>query len=124
MMNSIPPKVILSTEGFATRPELAAHAEEKAAKLLRHSHPRVLRLRINLKHQKPHAGQPHFFARALAEGDGANHIAHAVAAQPEAAINAVVDKLERAISSSADARKYEQHHPHEIDLPGALPKIA
>lgn len=121
-MNTTSSKVILATEGFAARPELAVHAEEKALKLLRHEHPRVLRLRINVKLEKPHDGQSHFVVRAAAEHEGPANIAYAVGIRPEAAINAVVDKLERILSASAGARKHWLHHPHGVDLPCVLPK--
>jgi hypothetical protein len=121
-MNTTSSRVILATEGFAARPELAVHAEEKALKLLRHEHPRVLRLRLNVKLAKPRDGQPHFIARAAAEHEGADNIAHAVGIRPEAAINAVMDKLERILSASAGARKHWLHHPHGVDLPCVLPK--
>ena len=103
---------------------MAVHAEEKALKLLRHEHPHVLRLRINLKLQKPHDAQSHFVARASAEHEGPAHVAHAVGVRPESAINAVVDKLERILSASAGARKHWLHHPHGIEVPCALPKTA
>jgi hypothetical protein len=121
-MNTSRPNVIFSTEGFAAHAELAAHAEEKSVKLLRHAHPRTLLIRINLRLEKPHSGTPHFLARASAEGDGPDHVAHAVGVRPESAINGVVDKLERVLSACAGARKHEWHHPHAVDIPVALPK--
>ena len=121
-MNTSRPNVIFSTEGFAAHADLAAHADEKAVKLLRHAHPRTLLVRINLRLEKPHSGTPHFLARASAEGEGPDHVAHAVGVRPESAINGVVDKLERSISASAGVRRHALHHPHAIDIPVVLPK--
>ena len=122
LMNTSRPSVILSTEGFAAPANLAAHVDEKAIKLLRHVHPRTHLLRINLKLEKPHSGTPYFHVRASAEGEGPDHVAHAVGTRPETAINGVVDKLERSLSASAGARRHALHHPHAIDIPVALPK--
>ena len=121
-MNTSRPNVIFSTEGFTAHADLATRAEEKAVKLLRHAHPRTLLVRINLRLEKPHSGTPHFLARASAEGGGPDHVAHAIGVRPEAALNGVIDKLERVLSACAGARKHAWHHPHAIELPVTLPK--
>jgi ribosome-associated translation inhibitor RaiA len=99
------PSLILTTEGFSARAELSAHAETKSAKLLRHTDPRVHLVRINVKRHAPHSAAVYFAVRATAENDGADHVAHADGAAPEAAINSAVGKLERALSETAAARK-------------------
>jgi len=121
-MNTTPQTVTLTTEGFPARAELTALAGEKAAKLLRHGHPRVNTVRLHVKLETPHSGVPFFAARGTTEHAGPDHVVHATAAEPEAAIRAAVDKLERALTTSAGARKHDQHHPHAIDLAGVIPK--
>lgn len=108
-MNTSPSPVLLHTEGFAMREELTAHAEAKADKLLRHSHPRVHRVRINVKRHTPHSGASFFAVRATAENEGPDHIVHADGAEPETAINEAMHKLERALAASAGARKHRMH---------------
>ncbi len=110
-MTNSPSRVLLRTEGFALRDELTAHAEEKAGKLMRHSHPRVHLLRLNVKLETPHSGAPFFAVRAIAENEGPDHIVHAEGSEPESALNDAVHKLERALSGSAGERKHRLHQP-------------
>jgi|GEM_PF-3355216 len=121
-MNTSPQKIIVTTEGFPIRPELTAHAEEKGAKLLRHTHPRVNVVRLHIKRETPHVGPISFSVRATAEHNGPAAVVHAEAPQPEAALRSAIDKLERALTTTAGARKHEQHHPHAVDLSANLPK--
>ena len=121
-MNTSPPKIIVTTEGFPIRPELTAHAEEKGAKLLRHTHPRVSAVKLHVKRETPHAGPVSFSVRATAEHSGPADVVHAEASQPDAAIRSAIDKLERALTTSAGARKHEQHHPHAVEITTNLPK--
>ena len=123
-MTTTPPQVLFTTEGFPARPELNAFAADKAAKLLRHSHPRVNLVRLHLKRETPHRGAAIFCARATIEQAGPDHVVHATATEPETAIKSAVDKLERALTTSAGARKHQQHHPHAVDLGATLPKAA
>ncbi len=117
-----PHDILLTTEGFTAHTELTAHAASKAARLFRHGEPRVDRVRLHLKREAPHSAPPYFAARAIAQNAGPDHVAHAEAPEPETALNAVVEKLERALTATARAHKHRQHHPHAIELEGALPK--
>ncbi|HEX2855331.1 MAG TPA: HPF/RaiA family ribosome-associated protein [Opitutaceae bacterium] len=123
-MNTSSPKILLSTEGFLTSLDLIDYADGKAAKLLRHEHPRVHLVRLHLKRETPHSGAPHFSARATAEHAGPDHVVHASGSHPEAAINAAVDKLERALTGAAGAARHLKHHPHPVELAVDLPKAA
>lgn len=113
-MNASPSRILLHTDGFALRDELTAHAEAKAAKVLRHTHPRVHLVRVAVRLNTPHSGAPFFSARATAENEGPDHIVHADGVEPEVAINEVMRKLERALADSAGARKHRLHHPSPI----------
>lgn len=115
-MNTSPSHVLLHTEGFALRDELSAHAEMKAGKVLRHSHPRVHLVRLTVKRHTPHSSAPFFAVRATAENEGPDHIVHADGAEPETAINEAMHKLERALAASAGARKHRMHHPSPTKL--------
>jgi hypothetical protein len=113
-MNDTPSRILLQTEGFALRAELTAHAEAKAGKVLRHSSPRVHRVRFNVKRETPHAGAPFFAVCAIAENDGRDQVVHADGVEPESAINEAVHKLERALADSAEARKHNVHRPSPV----------
>jgi hypothetical protein len=108
-MNPPTPRVLLTTDAFALRPELVAYAEAKAARLFRHSRPRVHLVRINVKYNLPHSGIAFFSARATAEHEGLDHISHADGPEPETAINAAVGKLERALTAAAGLHKHALH---------------
>lgn len=108
-MNTSPSQVLLHTEGFAPREELIAHAEAKAGKVLRHSHPRVHLVRITVKRHTPHSGAPFFAVRATTENEGPDHVVHADGAEPETAINEAMHKLERALTATAGAHKHRLH---------------
>lgn len=113
-MNTSPSRVLLHTDGFAPRDELIAHAEAKAGKVMRHTHPHVHLLRINVKRHAPHSRAPYFEARATAENEGPDHIVHADGPEPEAAINEAMHKLERVLTATAGARKHRLHHPSPL----------
>jgi ribosome-associated translation inhibitor RaiA len=121
-MNTSPQKIIVTTEGFPIRPELTTHAEEKSAKLLRHTRPCVDTVRLHVKRETPHVGPVFFSVRATAEHSGPADVVHAEASQPDAAIRSAIDKLERALTTTAGARKHELHHPHPVELTANLPK--
>ena len=107
-MNPNSEDLIFSTEGFANRADLAAHTEEKVAKLLRHAHPHVGLVRVHVKRETPHSHPPCFVVRAIAETAGPDYLAHSEAIEPVTAINTAFDKLERLVTASARARKHWQ----------------
>jgi ribosome-associated translation inhibitor RaiA len=102
-MNTPARTLILSTDGFAHRADLATHAEAKAMKLSRHAHPHVGLVRLHVKRETPHAGAPYFSTRATAEAAGPDYVAHARSPEPITAINAAFDQLERAATKAARA---------------------
>lgn len=103
-----PSNLILTTEGFALRQELAELATAKSAKVLRHEHPPVHRVRLHVKHEAPHHAAPCFLARATAEHAGPDHVAHATGAEPEIAIHAALAKLERLLSDAIASRRHDR----------------
>jgi ribosome-associated translation inhibitor RaiA len=109
-MNTAAPDLIFSSDGFANRPELVAHAEVKAAKLLRHLHPKVAGVRVHVKHDAAHFSPYYFAVCATAETAGADHVAHAASSEPRAAINAAFDKLERSLTAAAGMRKHNERN--------------
>lgn len=101
--------LLLTAEGFTARADLIALAEAKAAKLLRHRVPAVSRVRVHVKLETPHEGPPLFAACATADTAGPDFIAHGSGDEPEAAVHAVFDRLERAIADAAGLRKHKRH---------------
>jgi ribosome-associated translation inhibitor RaiA len=114
-MNTSTPQLIFSTEGFASRPELVVHSEEKTAKLLRHLHPRVTGVWMHVKHDSPHSRPRLFTVCAVADTVGTEHLAHATAVEPHAAINAAFDKLERSLTAAALTRKHRERNLRPVE---------
>ena len=108
-MNPTEPKVIISVEGFAARGEFTHQAEVKTAKLRRHRLARIGDLRLHVKRETPHDGPPFFVVTANAESSGPDYIAHGRGAEPEIALNAAFERLERAIADTAGVRKHNRH---------------
>jgi ribosome-associated translation inhibitor RaiA len=105
-MNIAVQPMIFSTDDFAHRADLAEHAEQKVAKLLRRAHTCAGLVKVHVRREAPHSRPAYFIARASVETPGPDFVAHAEAAEPLAAINAVFDKLERL--ATARARKQRQ----------------
>lgn len=122
-MNATPNPVLLSTENFAARASLALLVDLKAVKLLRHANPHVDLVRIHVKRETPHSRAPYFAARATAEHAGLDHVAHAEGSEPEAAVVAVIGKLERALTAAARARKHLLHRTRAVELEADLPVL-
>lgn len=102
------PQLILTADGFTLRPELSALAHEKAAKILRHEHPRVHLVRAHVKHEVQGGGNTRFTVRATAEHAGPDHVVHGFASEPGTALNTAFSKLERELSEAAASRKRAQ----------------
>lgn len=119
-MNTNSTPLIFSTEGFANRTDLAVHAEEKTAKLLRHAHPHVGLVRVHVKRETPHSRPPSFAVRAIAETAGPDYVAHSESTEPTTAINAVFSKLERSVAAAARARKHRQRHTAPVGFDAEL----
>lgn len=109
--------LLLTTEGFTLRPELAEMAAADSAKLLRRAHPRVHRVRLHLRHETPHHAAPSFVARATAEHAGPDHVVHASATEPGPAIHLVFTKLERELDDAAGVRRRARHAEPVIEEP-------
>jgi ribosome-associated translation inhibitor RaiA len=122
-MNTNPPSLILSTAGFANRADLAAHVTEKMAKLLRHVYPQVGLVRVHVKRETPHSCPPYFAVRAIVETAGPDYLVHAEASEPATAIDTAFDKLERAATAAARARKHRQRHAAAVELIAELVEI-
>lgn len=101
--------LLFTAEGFAARADLIALADAKVAKLLRHRSPSVGRVRVHLKLETPHEGLPVFAACATADTAGPDFVAHGSGDEPEAAVHAVFDRLERALADAAGVRKHKRH---------------
>jgi hypothetical protein len=110
-MDVFPPRFILSTNGFSRGAELSDYAEAKAAALLNGARTRMYLVRVHVTRETSHSTGPSFAARAVAAGRlDADHVVHAKAAEPCDAIRVVFENLERALASTAEARKSKAEH--------------
>jgi putative sigma-54 modulation protein len=107
---------------FEPTPALQAAAEEKAARLYRHED-HILRIRFDLEHDRTRNPEHAFVAKGHIEIRGPALIASAESAEPLAALDALIDKLDTLLRKRASAAKSKRHHPHGVEIPSDLPKV-
>ncbi len=93
----------------------------KVGKLLRHE-PRILRVRIDVEHDKVHNGKQHFIAKGHIEISGPDMVASVSDANAYTAVNLLIDKLDGLLRKRHSEHKEKVHHPHAVDVGADLPK--
>jgi len=116
------PRIIVRCAHFELTPALQAAAEEKAARLLRHEE-RIVRLRIDLEHDRTRNPDHAFSAKGHIEIRGPDLIASVDSGEPLTALDALIDKLDGLLRKRASAAKTKRHHPHGVEIPSDLPKV-
>ena len=107
---------------FNLKPALRAIAEEKAARLLRHEE-HIIRVRIDLEHDKTRDPRQAFLAKGHIEIRGPDLIASVESDDPQKSLDELIDKLDGLLRKRASAAKTKRHHPHGVEIPSDLPKI-
>ncbi len=90
-------------------PALRTALERKAERLLRHE-PRIVRIRIDLDHDRTH-GQETFIAKGHIEIGGPDLLASVSADDAYKAADLLIDKLDRLLSKRADAPRARRNNP-------------
>jgi putative sigma-54 modulation protein len=101
---------------------LRATAEDKAARLLRHEE-HIIRVRIDLEHDKTRDPRQAFLAKGHIEIRGPDLIASVESDDPQKSLDELIDKLDGLLRKRASAAKTKRHHPHGVEIPSDLPKI-
>ena len=97
-------------------------AEEKAARLLRHEE-HIIRVRLDLEHDKTRAPRQAFVAKGHIEIRGPDLIASVASDELQKSLDILIDKLDRMLRKRASAAKTKRHHPHGVEIPSELPKV-
>jgi putative sigma-54 modulation protein len=101
---------------------LKSIAEEKVARLFRHQE-RIIRVRLDLEHDKTRALHQAFIAKGHIEIRGPDLLASVASDDLYKSLDELIDKLDRMLRRRAGASKDKRHHPHAVEIPSELPKV-
>lgn len=101
---------------------LKSAVESKCEKLFRHQE-RIVRIRVDLEHDKLHKGKPRFIAKGHIEIGGPDMIVSITDEDAYKAIDLMTQKLDRLLRVRATAYKKKRLHPRAVELPVELPKV-
>jgi putative sigma-54 modulation protein len=100
---------------------LRTAAAEKTARLFRHED-HIIRLRIDIEHDKTQDVNHRFLAKGQIEIRGPDLIASVSSEDAYKCIDLLVDKLDGLLRKRSSHRKEKIHHPHGVELSDGLPK--
>ncbi len=115
-------RIIVRALHFELTPALKTAAEEKADRLLRHEE-HIMRIRLDIEHDKRRNPSQAFVAKGHIEIRGPDLIASAESDEPLKSVDALMDKLDVLLRKRASAAKTKRHHPHGVEIPSELPKV-
>jgi len=117
------PRVIIRGVHLELTDALKAIAEEKAARLFRHQE-RIIRVRLDLEHDRTRAVTESFIAKGHIEIRGPDLIASVASDDLYKSIDELMDKLDRMLRKRATAAMNKRQHPHRVEIPAKLPKVS
>jgi putative sigma-54 modulation protein len=94
---------------------------QKAERLLRHNE-HLIRIRIDLEHDKTRGSADQFIAKGHLEIGGPDLLASVATEDCYKSIDLLMDKLDRLIRRRHQRFKDKRNHPHAVELTDALPK--
>jgi putative sigma-54 modulation protein len=95
---------------------------DKTARLFRHQE-HIVRLRVDLEHDKSRDVQQRFIAKGYIEISGPDLVASVASEDAYKSLHLLVDKLDGLLRRRASHRKENQHHPRDVEIPADLPKL-
>lgn len=95
---------------------------EKAARLIRHNE-HIIRIRIDLEHDKTRGAKDQFIAKGRIEISGPDLIASVHSEDAYKSVDLLVDKLDTLLRTRHGLRKDKRNHPHAAELGTPLPKV-
>jgi putative sigma-54 modulation protein len=96
---------------------------DKMNRVLRHN-ARIIRLRIDLEHDRTRAIGRQFLAKGHIEIAGPDLIASVASDDAYKSLDLLVDKLDGLLRRRHGRRKDKRNHPHAAEIGAALPKFA
>ncbi len=100
---------------------MKAMIHEKVGRLLRHE-PRIDRVRIEVDIDRTKGSKAHFIAKGHIEISGPDLNASVDSEDAYKSVDLLVDKLDGLLRKRHSELKEKRHHPHAVELGGALPK--
>lgn len=116
-------KLIMSGIHVELTEALKNRIREKIGRVLRHD-PRIVRVRVDLEHDKTRGSQHHFVAKGQIQIYGPDILASAEDEDAYKALDLLTDKLDDALRRRHSHAKEKRHHPHSVELGVPLPKAA
>jgi putative sigma-54 modulation protein len=115
------PKIIITGRHLsdASRDEIT----RKTEKLLGHSE-HIVRVRLDLHESGSHDGERYHTAKGVVEVRGPDLIASASTDSLLKSVHSVIEKLDRMLSERSHRMAEKRRHPHPVEIPAALPKVA
>jgi putative sigma-54 modulation protein len=116
------PRIIVRGVHLDLTGALKTIAEEKVARLFRHQE-HIIRVRLDLEHDKKRALHQAFIAKGHIEIRGPDLLASVASDDLYKSLDELIDKLDRMLRRRACAAKDKRHHPHAVEIPSELPKV-
>ena len=117
------PRVIVRGVHLELTDALKSIAEEKAARLFRHQE-HIIRVRLDLEHDRTRTVREAFVAKGHIEIRGPDLIASVASDDLYKSLDELIDKLDRMLRKRATAAMTKRQHPHDVEIPAKLPKVA
>jgi putative sigma-54 modulation protein len=118
-------ELIISGRHLELTESLKTFVREKTEKLFRHED-RIVRIRIELEVDRiqTRAKDYLFTAKGIIEIMGPDMVASETSEDMHKSIDLLVSKLDRMIRRRSRLAKVKRNHPHSVEIPALLPKIA
>lgn len=116
-------ELIISGRHLELTDSLKSFVREKMDKLFRHEE-RIVRIRVELEADKLQTKEMVFRAKGIIEITGPDMVASEASDDMYKSIDLLVNKLDRMIRRRSRLKKVKRNHPHSVEIPSALPKVA
>ena len=115
-------EVILKGIHLDLTESLKSIANEKVSRLFRHED-RIIRIRVELEHDRTKAKEKEFVAKGHIEIHGPSMNASVSSGDCLKSLDELIDKLDRMIRRRSRLRLSKRRHPHRVEIPANLPKV-
>lgn len=113
--------IVISGHHIDLTEGIKAHVHDKMARLFKHNE-RILRLNIELTFNHTRDHQQEFIAKGHIVINGPDIEGSVASDDLYKSIDLLVDKLDRQLAKRHEKHKDRRNHPHDIDVPVAIPK--
>jgi putative sigma-54 modulation protein len=116
-------EIVISGIHMELTDALKSIAREKITKLIRHQE-RIDRIKLDLEYDAHKSHTNPFIAKAMVSIGGPDLVCSVASDDLHKSLDLLVEKLDRMLQRRARMHKEKRNHPHEIELPALLPKVA